>query len=324
MSASGLPYRLRPNKYVDRELFAELVALLVTESGPDKYVYISMGGKHLSDHLAIYRKAGITNLYSFDCDPNITDQQRFNVPFNGVRCENHFSAELPPLLEDICSDTDAENVIVWLDFTAPEHYKQLQEIEALVTKLQVGDVLRITMNIDFIGLHKKEVKLSEEQRNLPKNQKLVALLSLCLEEYLPRSVSSLNRKKIPSAIARSIGRACIRGVEANDDNIMPVPILLTEYRDSTRMMTATVIMANGQEAPQALRGWKYLSTDWSNVERIIAPDLSPRERHALDKKMRSDDYVATTDYLGFELDSEAIQAYERFHRFYPAFQSVVD
>ena len=323
MSGSGLPYRLRPNKYVDRELFAELVALLVAESGPDKYVYISMGGKHLSDHLALYRRAGITNLYSFDCDPNITDQQRFNVPFNGVRCENHFSDELPPLLGDICSDTEAQNVIVWLDFTAPKHYKQLQEIEALVTKLQVGDVLRVTMNIDFASLHKREVGLSEEQKNLPKDQKLAALLSLCLEEYLPRSVCSLNHKKIPSAIAKSIERACIRGVEANSDNIMPVPILLTEYRDSTRMMTATVIMANGQEAPQALRGWKYLSTDWSNVERIVAPDLSPRERHALDKKMHSD-YVAITDYLGFELDLEAIQAYERFHRFYPAFQSVVD
>ena len=323
MSGSDLPYRLRPNKYVDRELFAELVALLVAESDPDKYVYISMGGKHLSDHLAIYRRAGITNLYTFDYDPDIADRQRFNVPFEGVKCENHSSVELPPRLEDILDGTEAKNVIVWLDFTAPKHYKQLREIEALVTKLQVGDVLRVTMNIDFARLDKSEAQLSEAQNSLPKDQKLAVLLSLFLKEYLPREIISLDYNKIPSVIARSIERACVRGVEAKGDNVTPVPILLTEYRDSTRMMTAAMIIADGQEAPQALRGWKYLSTGWLNVERIIAPDLSPRERYALDKKMHSD-YVAITDYLGFELDPEAIQAYKRFHRFYPAFQSVGD
>ena len=184
MSGSELPYRLRPNKYVDRELFAELVALLVAESGPDKYVYISMGGKHLSDHLAIYRRAGITNLYAFDYDPDIADRQRFNVPFDGVRCENHPSVELPPRLEDILDGTEAKNIIVWLDFTAPEHYKQLREIEALVTKLQVGDVLRVTMNIDFARLDKSETQLSEAQKNLPKDQKHAVLLSLSLRSRL--------------------------------------------------------------------------------------------------------------------------------------------
>ena len=63
--------------------------------------------------------------------------------------------------------------------------------------------------------------------------------------------------------------------------------------------------------------------DWSSVERIIAPDLSPRERMALDKEMHGEvDGVASI--LGFPLEPEAVRSYARFHRFYPTFQAVGD
>ena len=323
MNGSGISYRLRPNKYVDRELFAELIALLVTETGADKFIYISMGGRHLVDHLAIYRRAGITKLYAFDSDRDVTDRQQFNAPFDGVRCENHPSVELPARLTDIVDGADVDNAIVWLDFTEPRQYEQLQEVEALVTKLQVGDVLRVTMNIDFHGLDKREAELRNGHKMLPREQKLASLLSLALKTYMPRDIKSLKRNEIPVAVAKSIGRACDRGAVAGGDRVSPVPILLTVYRDSTLMLTATVVMTNDGRLPSALQGWKYASSDWSNIEHITTPDLSPRERYALDKQMHMKD-VGIERQFGFRFDSGAIEAYRRFHRFYPLFQPIAE
>ena len=168
MSASSLPYRLRPNKFVDRELFAELVSLMVTERGADSYAYISMGGNHLSDHLAIYRRAGLRNLYAFDSDPLVVMRQRFNAPFDGIVCEPHTSAELISRIDGIVENMGVKNVIVWLDYTEPKHLEQLGEIQTLGKSLQTDDILRVTMNVDFKTLHKREAELNDREKGLPR------------------------------------------------------------------------------------------------------------------------------------------------------------
>ena len=67
--------------------------------------------------------------------------------------------------------------------------------------------------------------------------------------------------------------------------------------------------------------WNFGPPNWSSFERIIAPDLSPRERLALDKEMHGDaDAVASI--LGFPLEPEALRSFVRFHRFYPTFQAI--
>ena len=57
MSAgSSLPYRLRPNKAVDRELFLSLLMRLAPALSLEKYHYVGLGGPFLEDfRLALCR-----------------------------------------------------------------------------------------------------------------------------------------------------------------------------------------------------------------------------------------------------------------------------
>lgn len=322
MTQIGLPYRIRPNKFIDRELFAELVSLLVAEADPGEYAYVSMGGKHLSDHLAMYRRAGIRKLYAFDNDPRITDRQRFNAPFEGVVCENHGSEELPADIQEIVTDLGANRVIIWLDFTAAEHFKQLKEVEAITAKLAAGDVLRVTMNIEFSNLMRRMAELTAAQRELSTEEQRALLLRRCLGVYMPRDINELTNDGIAVAVARSIERACELGGKAADQQTSPVPLLITNYKDTTLMLTATFRMTSGTSTLAPPKGWQYLpGKGLAMIEKIVAPDLSPREQYALDKCMHEKPEDIEKK-LGFDLEGPSIIAYERFHRFFPTFQSV--
>lgn len=323
MSASSLPYRLRPNKFVDRELFAELVSQLVAERGSDSYAYISMGGNHLCDHLAIYRRAGIRNLYSFDCNPDVVVRQRFNAPFDGIVCKCHTSAELASLMDGVVESMGVKNVIVWLDYTEPKHLEQLGEIQTLSKNLQIGDVLRITMNVDFKALHRREAELNEREKVLPVDEKKAALMKRVLGGFLPRRITRIGQNGTPGAVAESVARACQMGLNERPNPPRPAPLLVTEYRDSSTMLTVTMLICDGRGVPSLPAGWTFVPANWSSVERIIAPDLSPREKFALDKEMHGDaDTVISA--LAFPLEPEAVRSYARFHRFYPSFQAVHD
>lgn len=323
MSSSGRSYRLRPNKYVDREMFAELVALLVTGENAEDYVYISMGGNHLRDHVAIYRRAGLRNLYAFDLDRDVVDRQLFNRPFEGVVCETHPSGELPSRLDKIMQRFDAEHAIIWLDYTRPKRLEQLREVQAIAEKLQIGDIVKVTMNADFRGLENYESQLTPEEKELPQGRRNAALLRRMLGTYLPRSISEVDYKEMVGALANCIRRACIRGVEGHPDDRRPRPVLLTKYHDTTDMLTVTVMMTDSNGLPECPKGWVYAPDSWEEIEMIMAPDLSARERLALDQLMHRSPREVQEE-LGFVLDEAAVKAYSRYHRFYPSFQAVID
>ena len=323
MASSKRSYRLQPNKHVDRELFAELVSLLVAASHGDDYVYIAMGGDHLKDHVAIYRRAGLRNLYAFDWEQDVVDRQIFNIPFDGVVCKAHPSGELPTLLDGILEQFKAKQAILWLDYTKTERVEQLKEVEAIAAHLQVGDVIRVTMNADFSGLRKREAELKNTEKKLPGDKRNAALLRHVLGKYMPRTIEALDYNDMASALAKSIERACVLGIESVNDERKVIPVLLTRYKDTTEMLTVTVMITDATGAPAVPESWPYTPSDWDQIEMILAPDLSARERLALDQMMHEEPREIN-NRLGFSLEASAVKAYSRFHRFYPAYQTVVD
>ena len=323
MRAHAASYRLRPNKYVDRELFAELVALLVASSQEGAYVYISMGGNQLIDHLSMYRRAGLRKLYAFDMNPKVVERQRFNAPFREMRCEVHKSDEVADRLDKIIQTFDAENVIVWLDYTNAKRVGQLQEIEILASRLQVGDVMRVTMNADFSSLKNWEDQLSDAEKQLPVEERNAVLLKRRLTPYWPSQFSNIQYEEMPLALTKCIERAAVRGGQMQRPVKVPIPLLVTKYRDTTQMVTITVVMADGAGRVNVPKSWMYTPSKRIGIEEIVIPDLTMRERVALDKMLhRGPGEVERR--MGGWIDKSAIQAYRRFHRFYPVFQSVVE
>ena len=63
MSAgSSLPYRLRPNKAVDRELFLSLLMRLAPKLALEKYHYVGLGGPFLEDFRLVHGRLGIAKM----------------------------------------------------------------------------------------------------------------------------------------------------------------------------------------------------------------------------------------------------------------------
>lgn len=325
MSASGLPYRLRPNKFVDRELFAELLSVVVARRGADSYAYISMGGRHLVDHHSVMRRAGLRKFVSIDRDPDVVARQRFNAAAMGAICEVVESGELPSKIQEYLERLRSEHAIIWLDYTEPKRMKQLQEVEELATFLQSGDVLRVTLNADLKkDEEKRSAELNDDQKALPMERRRALILKKVVGQYLPGTVESITSSEIGSALAVCVRRACELGIERSSDGRAAVPLLLTEYSDTTRMVTATIAFADENDTDiETLRRWEHAARDWSDVEHLTIPDLSARERQALDIAELGGT-PSLNDILGFDFESDDVEIYRRFRRFFPTFHPIAE
>lgn len=317
MSASGLPYHLRPRKFVDRELFADFVAQFVAIHDPAKYVYISMGGKHLTDHKAIYRKTSIDCLLSFDGDENVVQYQEYFKPFERVFCENWLSNELPGKIDAILQEHAKEQVVVWLDYTASISGRQLDEIASVVAKLRPRDVLRVTVNLQAKGREEMERGLPLEQRTLAELQ--AEYIRSLVGTYLRASTKEVSANAIELALSECVEAACSKGLDGT--GCTAVPVLLSRYTDTTTMFVATVVVSE-RESVALPPGWKFYPDDWNDILSINLPDFTPSERHRFDRIM----HCSAADLhleLGFAiLSDEELDTYRSLHRYYPMFDSV--
>lgn len=323
MKANLASYRLRPNKYVDRELFAELVALLAADSKEGAYVYVSMGGNHLNDHLAMYRRAGLRKLYAFDKDPEVVERQRINAPLKAMTCNVHTSDEIADRLDGILDGFNAQNAIVWLDYTDSNRIGQLKEVETLASRLQAGDVLRVTMNAEFSWVKKQEAHLTKAEKQLPVTERSAIILKRSLKHYWPNEISSVAFSDMPAALTRCIERAVVIGGQMQNPARFPIPLLVTKYRDSTVMVTVTFAIEDGVGRMNVPKSWLFRPKKREDIEEIVIPDLSLRERVALDKVIHRGP-AEVERRMGGWIDRDAIRSYKRYHRFYPVFQSVVE
>lgn len=320
------PFQLRPNKFVDRMLFLDLMTRVSGLRGTQNYVYISMGAKFLHDHHSVYRKIGIDSLVSFDRDSDDIKRQLFNRPIDKMKCIELDSADLPGQLDEL---RGKKNAIVWLDFTKPnERRVQLQQSEETIRRLEPGDVLRVTFNADYRSFGK--FNDIEKTRYASLQEMAGAKLSEQIPEYLPAKLRTLKQSEVPSVLADALGMAAERTLKHRQD-IRVVPILSTTYADNARMATAACVIrpANEKILPECLKGWKFRSKKWSDVLDINVPDLSMREKQHIDRRINSSParILSSLPFKPHDIEAaeelkQAIGNYKLFHRYYPAFHHI--
>lgn len=333
MSAEELPYQLRPNKFIDRQMFVDLLTRFVPFVGADRYVYISMGGKHLVDHAAVYRYVGIENLFSFDQNEEIIGRQEINRPISKALCKSLTSGNLAGELERIVGGfPGASNVIVWLDYTSPhERRTQLQELTSVAGKMVAGDIIRVTLNANLGTLDgdggSSAWKLAGFKS--PQDYRIERLRGQ-IGEYVPNGRTSIEERSFPSILCECVGLALSK-VERLRPDIKFTPVLNTSYRDGQRMTTVTCLVEDSggkEDAPWRSSGcWSLAPTQWGDIVDISAPDLSIREKIKLDEII-SDATENISQRLGFllgeskEKSLEAVASYKTLHRYYPSFHNV--
>jgi hypothetical protein len=322
-NGDDIPYQLRPNKFIDRQIFLEALTKVVPQKQHGRYVYISMGGKHLVDQEAVYRKIGIRNLYSFDGNADIVARQNCNRPHFSSLCEELHSSALAGELDRILKHFEpAEHLIVWLDYTNAERLAQLQEFGEILKRCQPGDVVRITMNANdgtLRGDWQKEgcAGPGEYRAKRLRDQ---------LGDFFPAGVETIGDNGVPNVLSEAV--SIVAASAAVESNRLFVPILLTSYADGQRMFTAAVLcLAQNDKLPDGLNGWEFLAKGWTKVTEISVPDLSIREKVVIDKHLSKGPNAiikAVKFQPAGELDNaqRALRSYKLLHRFYPTFHAI--
>ncbi len=146
MSGQNVPYQLRPNKFVERQLFLDVLDFVRVWDGPSRYVYVSMGGRFLEDFKLINDRFAIEQMISIESDETTWKRAAFNR-LGFIDCRHETSGEFVENLEKLLSDQADRRLIVWLDYAdANKRGEQLGEFRQLVSKLGSGDVAKITLN----------------------------------------------------------------------------------------------------------------------------------------------------------------------------------
>jgi len=283
MSGHNVPYQLRTNKYVERQLFLDILDFVRVWNGPSRYLYASMGGRFLEDFKLVNNRFAIEHMVSIEMDVTTWRRQTFNR-LGFVDCKHQSSGEFVEELDRLMQVHQQRRLIVWLDFAvANERGSQLGEFRQLISKLGSGDVAKITLNANHQSyrrraslLLRKDFDAYLKDADLPTRssfdsyiasvvapsnvQQEVSLAltdtdydTICMEnlkeqlgEYLPSggiAAGHLSTTAFASFLAESVKIAALKGVEGS--KLQPVPLGVFRYRDGEhQMLTVTIVLAD--------------------------------------------------------------------------------
>lgn len=324
-SGEDIPYQLRPNKFIDRQIFIDLLSKIVPARDHGKYAYISMGGKHLVDQESVYRRVGIQNLFAFDMSNEVVARQKCNRPTATAICKEMVASDLANELDDILEVfPKADHIVAWLDYTNADRLAQLQELCELLRKCQSRDVVRITMNSHYATLNTEWQKAkAKSPAHHRANMLRENLGSFFFSDYV-----EVEKDQIHLVLTHAVRLAASLVERERGNTVKFVPVLLTSYADGQRMFTATILTLNADEdMPVGLNGWDFMPRRWGDVVTISAPDLSLREKVEIDKHLHkppSKIIRAIRFQPSSELDEAriAVASYKKLHRYYPTFYAI--
>jgi len=333
MSGANVPYQLRTNKFVDRQLFLDILDFVRVWNGPSKYLYASMGGRFLEDFKLINDRFAIERMVCIELDETTAKRQAFNCPLGFIECRCQSSGDFILDFDRLVAGATDFRTIVWLDYAvANERGTQLQEYQELVSKLAPGDVVKITLNAN-----PNSVRNSADFRVRGDFLKAVIdELLVQLGDYAPKeevTPQDANPRQFAWVLARSVKIAALKGVGAKGEATIE-PLGAYRYRDGEhQMLTVTALISNekltgSMGSDERFREWPFRSEEWDKVHEINVPDLSPREREHINRLLTTKEEVHIHQDLPFRLDSDEKESlryfknYVQHYRRYPTFGRV--
>lgn len=312
-TGSSVPYKLRPNKAVDRELFLSLLTRLAPALTLEAHHYIGLGGSFLEDFRLVHARLGIDLMTSVEAEEEVHKRQLFNRPTVSVKCVHS-------TLEDYLDAHDFDRpAIIWFDYTAPKPVEQIGRFARTVGEVKINSILRVTLNAQPSALGEPNPKLSGAELWSWRLEKFKDRLgSLCPTDI---TADGMEKKTYGGSILRALFLAVEKEVLSHADRKV-VWALSTHYADGQAMVTATLIVraAEDESIEPLVKGWTYYSPPDKPL-RIDLPALSTLERLT----MESNDDARTK--LGFELPESGLgedpfEVFKKFYRIFPHFSRV--
>ncbi len=325
-SQQTLPYHLRPNKAVDRNLFVELLLMINLYNKISDYSYIGFGGPFLEDFKIIHASLGLTEMVSIENNEDVYNRQKFNSPLN---CIEYKKEQCSDFIDNFSNEG---NVIIWLDYATPRLLDQLNELRRLIVKVSKYDIVKITVNVN-------PQALGEPDPDEPNNTDIPApeilhryrlkKLMEAIPDYFPEGTTfdMMRRLHYPKIICKAFEIAAKKAMEGIPE-LYYQPLTIFTYADSGNpMLTITGIMLEEKEEADffektGIDDWIFAKAKWSDPLLIDVPELSVKERIQLDAMLphhtRGDIYSS----LNF-IKKDKIDNYICYYRHYPLFGKIV-
>lgn len=327
-AGSSLPYRLRPNKAVDRELFLSLLTRLAPTLSLERYHYVGLGGPFLEDFRLIHARLGIGRMTCVESEKEVHKRQLFNRPIASIKCVHS-------TLEDFLDRHDFEvPAIVWFDYTDPKTVPtQIDRFSRTIGVVPLGSVLRVTLNANPESLGKPdrneisvevdgEATMDRFQKPTTQEWRLVRFkerFGALVPSGLP--AEGMTQKNYGASLLRVLKLAVAKEALNFRDRCV-VWALATHYKDGQPMVTATLVVcaADDTDTKDLVTGWEFCSTT-DAPHRLDLPALSTLERLTMES---SED---AREVLGFKLPAsdmgeDPFSVFKKFYRIYPHFSRV--
>jgi len=331
MTGQDVPYHLRVNKYVERQLFVETLEAVDKWRPLKGGYYVAMGGRQMEDFRLIHNRLGVERMRSLEQDSSMKVRQEFNRPLGFVECTDTSTSDFLVGLDGFVDSVGGSPLIVWFDFaSAKDRQAQLREAQSLVTGLRDGDVIKITMN--------GEPKSFGEQRDGESGVAMRRRRAENLENRLGGFTvagsidsSKVNHVGVAGAIGCAIWRALQGGCRSSAG---PKARLLSSYRYTDgmhQMVTVTAILISPEmveefEGEMQKRHIRLPERGgYDRPELIDVPDLSIKERLTIDSFLFDKEIDELVDELPFFPNSEKekakgmLERYVTHYRRYPSF-----
>jgi hypothetical protein len=298
------------------------------------YGYGTLGGPFLADLKTVHSRFGIRNLLSIEGDKTVYDRQKFNQSLSLIKCKNMLSADFVTNFDEISSEFNCDNWALWLDYVSPaKREQQLSEVAGLVGKLSDGDIIRVTLNAALHPIAVREAYDSASEFQQDAFIKLKAQLGRYFPSDQPFSAEDMTLAGIARILASAARLATLEGLAGQSLRLHAVPLCSFRYSDGPhQMLTTTAAIVEDVEGfltATDLLEWPYYSDKWENVREISIPDLSVKEKIAIDELIFTGTADDICSALPFKLDFDKskskrmVASYIEHYLRYPNFLQVV-
>lgn len=331
-----VPYHVRQNKAIDRQLFIDLLARINRFTPIKNYRYISFGGPFFEDFKLVHSQFGIKRMISIEGSEAVYSRQLFNLPLSCIRPCNTLSGDY------INSYTSTTPTIFWLDYAAPNKLReQIQEFQSLLSKSNELDIVRITLNANP-GVLSPEVMIRENgkrETTEERNTRRFEVLKHRLGDFLPSDVTSENMvvRFYPGILLRALEFATNSIMEGRrlKEGLYFQPLAAYVYSDHMHpMLTLTGILINKNQRrdffqKSEIKKWEHATNSWHEFLPINVPALTAREKLFVDSWLPTRKGKTIQKKLNFlfaetaEESLDVIENYRRYYRYYPNFQRVI-
>lgn len=331
MSGSDLAYHLRPNKAIDRNLFIALLERIARVRNVSAYEYIGFGGPMLEDYKALHAALRINKMHSIEKNVETFKRQQFNRPAAFIKLHAKKSSEF--FADHQFSE---DGTIVWLDYTEAKALKsQLDELVDVINKLDIYDVVKITLNASVSKLGGEDKKPHERAPYR------LEMLKKAVGDYAPADLSADDMKtsSYPHTLQRLVKQA-VSGIPTQQGQRFFQILSSFTYADGQDMLTVCgIIFESAQDKickdfiqRSRIKHWPFANLDWSAPQKIAVPALTAKERMRLDEvlplrlRQPARQQSRLKRHLGYDpsdSNPEALAHYAKYYRVYPHFSRIV-